>query len=150
MRRDLRPLLRHLRACPVHPGSSGRLAARKDTPALKPTSRWEAGKALDAIKSEDTRECALLELHKDMNAQSAGAPRDSLLKTWVHFHGAWFGHHSLDDEAQPFPLTRHENLCGGRHVEIWRLQVAGELPEPSQGGAYSPRVTSGQTSSHWR
>ena len=72
---------------------------------LKPTSRGETGKALDAIKSEDTRERALLELRKDMNAQSAGAPRDSLLKTWVHFHGAWFGHHSLDDEAQPFPLT---------------------------------------------
>ena len=91
--------------CPVPPGSPRRLAARKDTPVLKPTSRGGSSKAFAAIKSEDTKQRALLELRKDMNAQSAGAPRDSLLKTWVQFHGAWFGHQSLDDEAQPFPLT---------------------------------------------
>ena len=33
----------------------------------------------------------MMVLQKDMNAQSAVASRESLLKTWLHFHRTWFG-----------------------------------------------------------
>ena len=67
---------------PVHPGTPRSLASRKDTPALGPTSRGETGKAMEAIKSEDTQQRTLMKFHRDMNAQSAVARRDSLLKAW--------------------------------------------------------------------
>ena len=89
---------------------------------------WGDRQGVVAIKSEDTRERALLELRKDVNAQSAGAPRDSLLKTRVHFHGAWFGHHALDDEGQPFPLTVMKNYAVGTMLKSGGYS---ELPEPS-------------------
>ena len=92
-------------ALPVPSGMPRSLASRKDAPALKPTSRGETGKAMEATRSAGAKDRALSELRKDMNAQSAAAPRDSLLKTWCQFHVAWFGQQALGEEISPFPLT---------------------------------------------
>ena len=47
----------------------------------------------------------MLALQKDMNAQSAVASRESLLKTWLQFHQTWCGQGRGFTDVDPFPLT---------------------------------------------
>ena len=47
----------------------------------------------------------MMVLQKDMNAQSAVASRESLLKTWLHFHRTWFGQGFSSSNVDPFPST---------------------------------------------
>ena len=72
-------------------GTVVKLAARSDAPVLAPSSKGVKRKALEAGHSESGKELAMLALQKDMNAQSAVASRESLLKTCLQFHQTWFG-----------------------------------------------------------
>jgi len=73
---------------------------RADAPVLKPTSRGDKGAALATARCEDSRAQALENFMSLMVAPSAAGPQESLLRTWVSFHSAWFG-----SEVDVLPLT---------------------------------------------
>ena len=84
-----------------------RIAARCDAPVVAPTTKGAKRKALEAAGSGQAKESALAASHREMNAQSAVAPRDSLLKAWLQFHSSWFGHgqEGEGEAVDSFPLT---------------------------------------------
>ena len=56
--------------------------------------------------TENSKETTLAHFRRDMHAQSSVGPRQSLLKTWIALHNAWFGQEDCEDGApRPFPLT---------------------------------------------
>ena len=101
-----------------------RIAARCDAPVLAPTTKGVKGKALEATGSGQAKESALAALHRDMDARSAVASRDSLLKAWLHFHVS-FGHGQEGESVDPFPLTVLK-VCA-----VWAMLKAGGYRSPA-------------------
>ena len=69
---------------------------RKDVPDIRTVVRGNKKMALEAVKDKAE---ALKKLNDGKFAASSLAPRDSLLKTWMEFHQAWFQNEDY------FPLT---------------------------------------------
>ena len=70
---------------------------RRDHPVLRPTKGGRLDLALAAAATPESRKQALEELHADFYAQSSGASRDSIWKTWRAIAAAW--------QIPPVPLS---------------------------------------------
>ena len=82
------------------------IACRKDALTIRPSSRGQKRLALGTSVTEDSKETTLEYFRRDMHAQSSDGPRQSLLKTWLAIHNAWFGFEGEGDGApRPFPLS---------------------------------------------
>jgi hypothetical protein len=89
------------------PGTPGYVRARGDEPHMSFTRRGCKAVALSAAVSATANEDALHVLRRDQDAATSVASRDSMLRTWIDLHGAWF------PDTEPFPLTSEKIMAVG-------------------------------------
>lgn len=87
-----------------------RVRHRFDEPVVNIAIRGSKALGLSATAEVDQKKLALEDLDRDVSASSAKGPQDSLSKTFILYHQAWYG-----SEVDPFPLTGEK---------IWRVAAS--------------------------
>ena len=81
-------------------------APRRDAPVILHSARFSREQALRSVDSLQAKQEALHLLEKDTVARSSVGQRDSLLRSWVSFHDAWFATaQSHSQTVEVFPIT---------------------------------------------
>ena len=101
---------------------------------------WDKTKGQPCSQFSRVESQAMATLHRDMSGQSSVGPREALLRSWIQFHGQWFGGPDQPMSIPPFPLTVLKLHAVGAMLKA-RVQVTSKLLQPRQGGTRCTRFS---------
>ena len=117
------------------------LAPRRDAPVIRHSARGSKEQALRSVDSVQAQQEAPHLLEKDTVARSSVGPRDSLFRSWVSFHDAWFSTAQPHSQAvEVLPLTVLKIYAVGALLKSGYRSPA-NLFHKGQGGAYQVRLS---------